>query len=105
MRGEHPSGDIFRKYADGIIPACAGNTLNDLRLHMQFSQFSFGSQDAQTPRKQPRRPYVPSNFFARWYLLALLQPLFGRPISVASSVPSGRLIKERPSQSTGSQSG
>ena len=101
----------------GIIPAYAGSTV---------AGGERGAEDRDHPRIRgehsylrgslPRSSEIHAHFFeakerfdpnfrAFLYLDAPLQPLGKEPISVASSVPAGRFINFRPSQSTGTQSG
>ena len=93
----------------GIIPALAGSTLNNLQRSCKHRADTFtlsvSEKHAAPKRQNEKGAYRPPNFFARRYLLALLQPFRIGPTNVASSVPVGRQMSSTPSQSTGCQSG
>ena len=120
-----PDINLGRGNDKGIIPACAGSTT-------ERWQFSLGRWDhprmrgehsnlsASLPKTSPLlvhflRPASAAgpmqnhprgrNFCALRCFDALLHPEGSAPISVASSVPAGRLTSFNPSQSTGTQSG
>ena len=68
MRGEHRSGGGREPLPVGIIPACAGSTLNDLRNYTAFLSSRFGCQGTFTHQhaasaaslspEPPRRPIL-----------------------------------------------
>ena len=122
MRGEHRCsrdtkgrqggslGDLVQvDAAVGIIPACAGNTLEIQHQHFACVKFGFTFYRIQEGLLSQKHsfgaPYLLPNRLAFLCLLASLQPFAGAPTSVALSVPAGRHISLTPSQSTGSQSG
>ena len=93
IRGEHAPLIPALVDADGIIPAYAGNTVNDLRTIRLEVHSSITSIAMPADRHPYRR--------ALWARAALLQPFFWAPNSVSSSVPAGLSISVKPSQSFG----
>ena len=93
IRGEHPVERGRGRSRRGIIPAYAGNTVNDLRTIRLEVHSSITSIAMPADRHPYRR--------ALWARAALLQPFFWAPNSVSSSVPAGLSISVKPSQSFG----
>ena len=91
-RGTHPAPAGALR-VPGIIPAYAGNTVNDLRTIRLEVHSSITSIAMPADRHPYRR--------ALWARAALLQPFFWAPNSVSSSVPAGLSISVKPSQSFG----
>ena len=93
IRGEHRGQGHGGPGRRGIIPAYAGNTVNDLRTIRLEVHSSITSIAMPADRHPYRR--------ALWARAALLQPFFWAPNSVSSSVPAGLSISVKPSQSFG----
>ncbi len=97
LRGEHCLRSRWRQPCGGSSPLARGahfNTSNSSSFCLSLCSLFHCDE----------RDFAP-NLCALRYFEAPLQPAGKEPISVASSVPTGRLISLRPSQSTGIQSG
>ena len=112
-----------RHLEQGIIPACAGSTWrapcarggrrDHPRMRGEHSNLPASLSDVlkqlihfpQQTRDHHAHRYRERNLCALRCLDALLHPVGSEPMSVASSVPTGRLMSFSPSQSTGTQSG
>ena len=118
-----PSTRTKPERTHGIIPACAGSTWDGSRpsrttrdhprMRGEHSNLPASLSDVlkqlvhfpQPTRDHHARRYRERNLCALRCLDALLHPVGSEPMSVASSVPTGRLMSFSPSQSTGTQSG
>ena len=58
MRGEHRSSHAPTDSGHGIIPACAGSTLNDLRNYTAFLNSRFGYQGTFTHQRATSAPLL-----------------------------------------------
>ena len=97
LRGEHRCSSLRPSMVVGSSPLARGahfNTSNSSSFCLSLCSLFHCDE----------RDFAP-NLCALRYFEAPLQPAGKEPISVASSVPTGRLISLRPSQSTGIQSG